>query len=40
TMMSGSGPTVFAFVDEMLKAQKCFEKLKEKYNDVFITRSI
>ncbi|GAA0087097.1 4-(cytidine 5'-diphospho)-2-C-methyl-D-erythritol kinase [Clostridium sp. CTA-7] len=40
TMMSGSGPTVFAFFDDMLKAQKCFEKMKEKYNDVFITRTI
>ena len=39
-MMSGSGPTVFAFYDDMLKAQKCFEKMKTKYNDVFITRTI
>jgi len=39
-MMSGSGPTVFAFFDDMLKAQKCFEKMKKKYNDVFITRTI
>ena len=40
TMMSGSGPTVFAFFDDMLKAQKCFEKMKTRYNDVFITRTI
>ncbi|WP_370835484.1 4-(cytidine 5'-diphospho)-2-C-methyl-D-erythritol kinase [Clostridium tertium] len=40
TMMSGSGPTVFAFFDDMLKAQRCFEKMKEKYSDVFITRTI
>ncbi|GAA0823310.1 4-(cytidine 5'-diphospho)-2-C-methyl-D-erythritol kinase [Clostridium tertium] len=39
TMMSGSGPTVFAFFDDMLKAQRCFEKMKEKYSDVFITRT-
>ena len=39
-MMSGSGPTVFAFFDDMLKAQKCFEKMKLKYSDVFITRTI
>lgn len=39
-MMSGSGPTIFAFFDEMLKAQRCFEKMKLKYNDVFITRTI
>ena len=39
-MMSGSGPTVFAFFDDMLKAQRCFEKMKKKYSDVFITRTI
>lgn len=39
-MMSGSGPTVFAIFDDMLKAQRCFEKMKEKYDDVFITRTI
>ncbi|MDV4149504.1 4-(cytidine 5'-diphospho)-2-C-methyl-D-erythritol kinase [Clostridium sp. AL.422] len=39
-MMSGSGPTVFAFFDDMLKAQICFEKMKLKYNDVYITRTI
>lgn len=39
-MMSGSGPTIFAFFDDMLKAQRCFEKMKAKYNDVFITRTI
>ena len=40
SMVSGSGPTVFAFFDDMLKAQKCFEKMKEKYNEVFLTRTI
>lgn len=40
SMMSGSGPTVFAFFDDMLKAQLCFEKMKDKYYDVFITRTI
>lgn len=40
SMMSGSGPTVFAFFDDMLKAQKCFEKMKEKYTEVFLTRTI
>lgn len=39
TMMSGSGPTIFAFFDDMLNAQRCFEKMKAKYNDVFITRT-
>ena len=40
TMMSGSGPTVFAFFDDMLKAQKCYDEMKKKYKDVFITRTI
>ena len=40
SMMSGSGPTVFAFFDDMLKAQRCFEKMKKKYSDVFKTRTI
>lgn len=40
SMMSGSGPTVFAFFDDMLKAQNCFEKMKIRYKDVFITRTI
>lgn len=39
-MMSGSGPTIFAFFDDMLKAQNCFEKMKLKYEDTFITRTI
>lgn len=41
-MMSGSGPTVFAFFDNMLTAQKSFEFLKNKYKyaDVYITRTI
>ena len=40
TMMSGSGPTIFAFFDDMLKAQRCFEKMKSMYTDVYITRTI
>lgn len=40
TMMSGSGPTVFAFFDDMLKAQMCYDNMKKNYNDVFITRTI
>ncbi|MGL4875294.1 MAG: 4-(cytidine 5'-diphospho)-2-C-methyl-D-erythritol kinase [Clostridium sp.] len=39
-MMSGSGPTVFAFFDDMLKAQNCYESMKKRYKDVFITRTI
>lgn len=40
SMMSGSGPTVFAFFDDMLKAQRCYEKMKEDYREVFLTRTI
>lgn len=40
TMMSGSGPTVFAFFDDMYKAQLCYDYMKSKYKDVFITRTI
>jgi 4-diphosphocytidyl-2-C-methyl-D-erythritol kinase len=40
TMMSGSGPTVFAFFDDMLKAQICYDNMKKIYKDVFITRTI
>ncbi|MBL4932701.1 4-(cytidine 5'-diphospho)-2-C-methyl-D-erythritol kinase [Clostridium paridis] len=39
-MMSGSGPTVFGFFDDMLKAQSCYDRMKKQYNDVFITRTI
>lgn len=39
-MMSGSGPTVFAFFDDMYKAQLCYDFMKDKYKDVFITRTI
>jgi 4-diphosphocytidyl-2-C-methyl-D-erythritol kinase len=40
TMMSGSGPTIFAFFEDMLKAQSCYDRMKSKYNEVFLTRTI
>ncbi|MFL0195579.1 4-(cytidine 5'-diphospho)-2-C-methyl-D-erythritol kinase [Clostridium sp. WILCCON 0269] len=40
SLMSGSGPSVFAFFDDMLKAQMCYDKMKTKYKEVFITRTI
>ncbi|SHK64701.1 4-diphosphocytidyl-2-C-methyl-D-erythritol kinase [Clostridium cavendishii DSM 21758] len=40
SMMSGSGPTVFAFFEDMPKAQRCYDVMKKKYKDVFITRTI
>lgn len=39
-MMSGSGPSVFAFFEDSLSAQRCFEKMKENYYETFITRTI
>ncbi|MCM8709705.1 4-(cytidine 5'-diphospho)-2-C-methyl-D-erythritol kinase [Clostridium sp. SYSU_GA19001] len=40
SMMSGSGPTVFGFFEDMFRAMQCYEKFKTKYNEVFITRTI
>ncbi|WP_035294068.1 4-(cytidine 5'-diphospho)-2-C-methyl-D-erythritol kinase [Clostridium sp. KNHs214] len=40
SLMSGSGPSVFGFFDDMLTAQRCYEGLKEDYSEVFITRTI
>ena len=40
SMMSGSGPTVFGFFDDMLKAQRCYEEMKSKFDETFITRTI
>lgn len=42
SMMSGSGPTIFGFFEDMLVAQRAYEKLREKYgySDIFITRTI
>lgn len=39
-LMSGSGPTVFGIFSDMMSAQRCFENMKKKYKDVFITRTI
>lgn len=39
-MMSGSGPSVFAFFDDMLTAQRCFEFMKSKFEEVYLTRTI
>jgi 4-diphosphocytidyl-2-C-methyl-D-erythritol kinase len=39
-MMSGSGPSVFGFFDDSFLAQRCYEKLKDFYEEVFITRTI
>lgn len=41
-MMSGSGPTIFGFFDDMLTAQRAYEEMKVRYGykDIFITRTI
>lgn len=40
SLMSGSGPSVYGFFQDMLTAQRCFEKFKKNYDEVFITRTI
>ncbi|WP_125153323.1 4-(cytidine 5'-diphospho)-2-C-methyl-D-erythritol kinase [Clostridium rectalis] len=40
SLMSGSGPTVFGIFEDMLSAQKCYDYMKTKYDEVFITRTI
>jgi len=40
SMMSGSGPTVFGLFDDIQLAQKCYDEMKSKYTDVFLTRTI
>lgn len=40
SMMSGSGPSVFGFFDDMFKAQMCYDQMKNEYKDVFITRTV
>lgn len=40
SMMSGSGPSVFAFFDDMQMAASCYDRMKKQYADVFITRTI
>ena len=35
--MSGSGPTVFGLFSDEIQARKCFEKLSENYNEVYLT---
>ena len=40
SMMTGSGSTVFAFFEDMLKAQRCYDKFKTQYKEVYITRTI
>lgn len=38
--MSGSGSAVFAIFTSQRRAQKCYDKLKETYNDVFLCKPV
>lgn len=40
SMMSGSGPTVFGLFENVEAAISCVEKLKEKYDEVFLTETV
>ena len=40
SMMSGSGPSVFGFFNDILTAQRCYDQMKKKYDDTFLTRTI
>ncbi|CDM69450.1 4-diphosphocytidyl-2-C-methyl-D-erythritolkinase [Clostridium bornimense] len=40
SMMSGSGPTIFGICEDSLSAQKLYDFFKDKFNDVYITRTI
>jgi len=39
-MMTGSGPTVFGFFEHRATAETCYEKLKGKYKEVFVTTTV
>lgn len=39
-LMSGSGPTIFGLFDDMVSANKCYDFMKSKYNQVFLTKTI
>ncbi|MCH5304356.1 MAG: 4-(cytidine 5'-diphospho)-2-C-methyl-D-erythritol kinase, partial [Ruminococcus sp.] len=38
--MSGSGSAVFAVFNNLKKAEKCMQKLKESYNHVFLCEPV
>lgn len=40
SMMSGSGPTIFGFFDDMNTAKQCAYAFKKTYKEVFITKTI
>lgn len=40
TCMSGSGPTVFGIFENENDAKKCYEKLSENMDDVYITKPV
>lgn len=40
TLMSGSGPTVYGIFDDLHKAENCYKEAREKYDQVFLTKTI
>jgi len=40
SLMSGSGPSVFGLFEDMLQAQFCYDIMKSRYKETFITRTI
>lgn len=40
SLMSGSGPTVFAIFDDYKKAEKCKELLEQNIDEVYLTKTI
>lgn len=40
SMMSGSGTTVYAIYKDEIKRQNAYEKLKERYNNIYLAKSV
>lgn len=40
SMMSGSGTTVYAIYEDEIKRQNAYEKLKERYNNIYLAKSV
>ncbi len=40
SLMSGSGPTVYGIFENKYQAKICFKKLKSKYKNIFLCKSI
>ena len=40
SMMSGGGTTVYAIYEDEIKRQNAYEKLKERYNNIYLAKSV